>query len=145
MSARYLVSVCAIVLSALVNVPANAQDRPQDYHRVLQAVCGKEINSQCRGVSDASGQLLTCLYQHQPNLSPRCEGVVWGSMGRLGKALAKDENVLRYCDVDARQWCKETVSGGGNLVSCFLISQLVMSPQCKAAVYGTWDRRRHRG
>jgi hypothetical protein len=66
-------------------------------------------------------------------------------MERLGKALAKDQNVLRSCDVDALQSCKETVPGGGNLVSCFLIAQLAMWPQCKAAVYSVWDKRKRRG
>jgi hypothetical protein len=37
-------------------------------------------------------------------------------MDRLGKALGKVENVLRDCDVDARQYCKETVAG-----SCLLL------------------------
>src|SRR5262245_27921188 len=60
--------------------------------------------------------LLACLYQHQASLSPKCEGTVWGSMERLGKALAKDQNVLAECDVEARQWCKETIAGGSNLV-----------------------------
>jgi len=62
-------------------------------------------------------------------------------MERLGKTLGKLENVQRACDVDARQWCKETISGGGNLVSCFLRGQEVMSSQCKAAVYSAWDKR----
>ena len=141
MFARYLIGACAVLCSALVNLSVSAQGRLH-YHG---AACGKEINRHCSGVPDAHGQLLACLYQHQASLSPKCEGTVWGSMERLGKVLAKDRNVLRECDVDARQWCKETISGGGNLVSCFLRGQQVMSPQCKAAVYSVWDRKRRRG
>ena len=139
MFARYLIVACAVLCSASVNLSVSAQGRLH-YHGALRAACGKEISSQCKGVPDAHGQLLACLYQHQASLTPRCEGTVWGSMERLGKALAKDQNVLRYCDADALQWCKETVAGGGNLVSCFLMAQPVMSPQCKAAVYSVWDR-----
>jgi len=131
MFARYLSGACAVLFSVLV---ASAQDRLH-YHGALRATCGREINSQCRSVPYVRGQLLACLYQHQTSLSPKCEGTVWGSMERLGKALAKDQNVLRYCDADALQWCKETIAGNGNLVSCFLIAQQAMSPQCKAAVY----------
>ena len=145
MFARYLMGACAIGLLALHNAPATAQERPRDYHRALSAACGKEIQSHCSGVQDARGELVACLYAHQTNLSPRCEGIVWSTMDRLGKALGKVENVLRDCDVDARQWCKETVSGGGNLVSCFLISRLVMSPRCKAAIYRVWDGKGRRG
>jgi len=109
MFARHLSGACAILFSVLV---ASAQDRLH-YHGALRAACGREINSQCRSVPYVRGQLLACLYQHQTSLSPKCEGTVWGSMERLGKVLAKDRNVLRECDVDARQWCKETISGGG--------------------------------
>jgi hypothetical protein len=144
MFARYLTGACAILCAALVNVPASSARDRSHYHGALRTACGEEINSQCRGVPDSRGQLLACLYQHQATLSPRCEGTVWGSMERLGKALAKDKNVLRDCDVDARQWCKETISGGGNLVSCFLRGQEVMSPRCKAAVYSAWDKRPRR-
>ena len=145
MFARYLVGACAILFSVLVNVPASAWDRPQDYHRALQAACGKEFNSHCKGVPDARGQLLACLYKQQANLSPWCEGTVWGTMARLGKALEKVETVLRYCGANAQQFCKETVPGGGNLISCFLVAQQMMSPQCKAAVYSIWDRKPQRG
>jgi hypothetical protein len=103
------------------------------------------MNSQCRGVSDVQGRLLGCLYEHQANLSPRCEAVVWGTMGRLGNTLAKNEAVRRECDRDSLQYCKETIAGGGNLVSCFLRAQMAMSPQCKAAVYSVWDRKGQRG
>ena len=140
---RYLIGTCALVSLALVNVPAAAKYRLH-YHDGLRAACAKEINSQCRGVTDARGQLLACLYQHQTSLSPKCEGIVWGSIGRLGKVLSKDQNVLRACDADALQWCKETVAGGGNLVSCFLIAQQVMSPPCRTAVYSIWDERQRR-
>jgi len=145
MGARYLNGTGGILFLALVNVPASAQDRPQNYHRVLNAACNKEINSQCRGVPDARGQLLACLHGHRATLSPRCEGIIWATTERLGKALAKHQNVLLSCDVDVLQSCKETVVGGGNLVSCFLRAQPVMSPQCKAAVYSVWDRKRQRG
>jgi hypothetical protein len=37
----------------------------------------------------------------------------------LGKALANAEAVWRECDRDSQQWCKETISGSGNLLSCF--------------------------
>ena len=140
---RYLIGTCAILFLALVNVPAAAKDGL--HYGGLRAACAKEINSQCRGVPDARGKLLACLYRHQTSLSPKCEGTVWGSISRLGKVLAKDQNVLRACDADALQWCKETVAGGGNLVSCFLIAQQMMSPQCKAAVFSVWDKRRWGG
>jgi hypothetical protein len=129
---------------AVPNVSAPAKDRLH-YPGALRAECAKEINSECSGVSEARGQLLACLYQHQAILSPTCEGTVWGSIEALGKALAKEETVRRYCDADAIQWCKETISGGGRLLSCFLWAQQMMSPLCKAAVYSIWDKRRQRG
>ena len=113
MFARY--PLIGVLFLGLLNVPASAQDRPRAFQHALQAVCGKEINNHCRGVPDFHGQLLACLYEDQANLSPRCEGMVWGTMARLGKALEKSETVLRYCEVDALQYCHETVPGGGNL------------------------------
>jgi hypothetical protein len=137
MFARYL--LIGILFSALLNVPAPAKDRL--HYRSLRAACSKEI-SQCRGVPDAYGQLLACVYEHEATLSPRCEAAVWGSLDRIGKVLAKDPNVLRYCDAEGLQWCKETISGSGRLLSCFLRAQQVFSPLCKGSIYSVWDRRR---
>jgi hypothetical protein len=66
-------------------------------------------------------------------------------MQRLGKVLASRENVRRECDRDSQQWCKETISGSGNLLSCFLRAQAAISPWCKAAVYSVWDKKGRRG
>jgi hypothetical protein len=139
MFARYL--LIGILFSALLNMPAPAKDRLH-YHGGLRAACSKEINTKCEGVPDAYGQLLACVYQQEATLSPRCEAAVWGSLHRLGEVLAKDPNVLRYCDAEALQWCKETISGSGRLLSCFLRAQQVFSPLCKASIYSVWDRRR---
>ena len=136
MLARYPFGACAVLVSSLLNVCATAQDRPQDYHRALSAACSKEINGQCKGIPDVLGQLLTCLYERQASLSPRCEGAVRGTMLRLGKMLANLVNVRRECNHDSQQWYKEAISGGGNLLSCFLRAQLVISPQCNSA----WGR-----
>jgi hypothetical protein len=139
MFARYL--LIGVLFSALLNVPASAKDRLY-YHGGLRAACSKEINSHCRDVPDAYGQLLACVYGQQATLSPRCEGAVWGSLGRIGKVLAKDPNVLRYCDAEALQWCKETISGSGRLLSCFLLAHQMSSPLCKGSIYSVWDRTR---
>jgi hypothetical protein len=46
MLARHLFGACTVLVSALVTLPATAQDRPQDYHRALSVACSKEINGQ---------------------------------------------------------------------------------------------------
>jgi len=66
-------------------------------------------------------------------------------MQRLGKRLASVEAVRRECDRDSQQWCKETISGSGNLLSCFLRAKYVISPQCRATVYSIWDKAGRRG
>src|ERR1700753_1667816 len=111
--------VAAIIVSAIAAGPVIAQDRPQNYHRALSAACSTEIHHYCKNVPDTHGQLVACLYGSQAHLSPRCEGTVWTAMERLGKALGKKENVMQACDIDARMYCKETISGSGNLLSCF--------------------------
>jgi hypothetical protein len=137
MFARYPMSVVAIFLIALLNLPALAQNRPQDYHDRLSAACGKEINSQCPGVPDQRGQLLACLYGLRHKLSPRCEGVVLGTVHRLATALRRTQ-VPGICDRDIRQTCQHIKAGGGNLVTCFLVAQQTMSAQCKEAIYSVW-------
>jgi Cysteine rich repeat len=131
MLARHLFGVCTFLVSALVTLPAIAQDRPQDYNRAVSAACSKEINGQCKGVPDRRGQLLACLYQRQASLSPRCKATILSTMQRFGKTLANVEAVRRECDRDSQQWCKETISGSGNLLSCFLRAKHVISPQCR--------------
>jgi hypothetical protein len=144
MFARYLIAAYAMLFSALVSVPASAQNRPQDYHGRLNAACGTEINSQCQGVPDQRGQLLACLYGHRSTLSQKCEGVVLGTIQRLAAALRRTE-VPRVCDRDIRQTCLNVEAGSGNLVSCYLVAQQAISAQCKNAIYSIWDRRTHRG
>jgi hypothetical protein len=142
---RYLIPACSILLWTWLNVPALAQDRPQDYDGALKAACGKEINDQCRGVQDARGQLLACLYWQEASLSPSCEGTLWNTMSRLDKTLVKVEQVQRDCDRDKRQWCKEVTADGGHFVACLLRSQQMVSAECKAIVYSIWDKKRNRG
>ena len=131
----------AVLLSAFLEMPASAQQRPQDYHAALKRACGQEINSLCKQIPDARGRLLACLYEHRASLSPGCEGFVWGSMDSLGKALERVKRVQRDCDRDERLYCKTVVEGGGHIVACLLIAPRVVSPQCKAAVYSVWDKK----
>jgi hypothetical protein len=140
MLARYLIAAYAILMSMAGTIPAAAQDRPQDYHARFSVACGREINSKCQGVPDQRGQLLACLYGQRHKLSPRCEGVVLGAIHRLATALRKTGNVPQVCDQDIRQTCAHVKHGGGNLVTCFLVAQDTMSPQCKDAIYSVWER-----
>jgi hypothetical protein len=137
MFARYLIFAFAILFSALVSVPAPAQNRPQDYRGRLNAACGKEINSQCQGIPDQRGQLLACLYGLRHKVSPRCEGVVLGTIHGLATALRRTQ-VPGVCERDIRQTCEHVKHGGGNLVTCFLVAQQTMSAQCKEAIYSVW-------
>ena len=85
----------SVLFLMMLSMPASAQHRPQDFHGILKLACGMEINSQCKGVPDARGQLLACLFTHRATLSPRCEGIMWGSMDSLGKALGRLAQLLR--------------------------------------------------
>jgi Cysteine rich repeat len=135
----YLISAGALFCSC-VNAPVAAQNRPQDYHRALETACASEVASYCRGIVDIRGRLLACLYRHGPNLSAQCDGMVWGAMESLGKALDRDDAVLRDCDRNSRQYCDTVISGGGNLVACFLAARRVISFNCKKAIYSSWDK-----
>jgi len=139
MFGHYQIGVRAIFVFALLNIPAFAQNRPQDFHNRLNDACDKEINGRCQGITDQRGQLLACLYRQRHKLSPRCEGVVMGTIRRLGTALKRTGNVPQVCDRDIRQTCEHVKAGGGNLVTCFLVAQQTMSAQCKEAIYSVWD------
>ena len=140
MFVRYPICVCAILFTALLNMPVAAQDRPEDYHSALKAGCGTEINNHCKKVPDRRGQLLACLYAHKIDLSTGCEGVVVGSLERLGQSLGTHASVRRDCDRDQQQYCKGVVSGGGNLVGCLLFARHMVSPKCKATVDRIWSK-----
>lgn len=145
MFAGHMIGVYAILFTALLGAPASAQSRPQDYNGALTRVCRAEINAHCKGVQDARGQLMACLYGHQPQLSARCEGVLLGSIERLGTVLGKVKTVLRDCDRDSRLYRKDVVAGNGNLVACFLLGNQMVSAQCKGTVYSIWDKKGFRG
>lgn len=140
MFARYRICICAILFTALLNMPVVAQDRPEDYHSALEASCGTETNNHCKSAPDRHGQLLACLYAHRINLSMSCEGSVVGSLERLGQSLGAHTSVRRYCDRDQRQYCKGVVTGGGNLVGCLLFARKMVSPRCKATVDRIWSK-----
>ena len=133
----------SVLFLMMLSMPASAQHRPQDFHGILKRECGMEINSQCKGVPDARGQLLACLFTHRATLSPRCEGIMWGSMDSLGKALGRLAQVRRDCDRDERLYCRTVVEGGGHVAACLLLAPRIVSPQCKTTVFSIWDRRRN--
>jgi hypothetical protein len=144
-SKRYLIRACSILLWTWLNVPAIAQDRPQDYDGALKAACREEINDQCRGVSRMRvvSHWHVCIGK-RPTYR-RVARELFGIQWRLDKTLEKVEQVQRDCDRDKRQWCKEVTADGGHFVACLLRAQQMVSAECKAIVYSIWDKKRNRG
>jgi hypothetical protein len=113
---------------------ALAQDRPEDYGTALRSNCGKELASQCKGVTGGDGRSLACLYAYEDKLSAQCGEVVFNSLERLGEALGALGNVRRACEGDARRLCNGVVAGDGNLIGCLTAARQNVSRQCNATM-----------
>ncbi len=134
MSVRYLSVLCVVFSVISMNLPATAQDRPDDYRRALMADCGNELKGLCNGIQDGRGRLLACLYAHENKLSAKCGETVAVSLERLGEALGALANVLRVCDQDVKRLCHGVAAGNGSLVGCLTAARASVSPACNATM-----------
>jgi hypothetical protein len=133
MNIRINIAVSVLVVAGAFSV-AHAQDRPEDYARMLKSDCSKEIRTQCKGLVEGRGRLLACLYSHENKLTPKCSATVYGSLERLGMMLGAIANVTRICEVDARRLCSGVKPGDGNLINCLSKARASVSAQCNTTL-----------
>jgi hypothetical protein len=91
--------------------------------------CREEIAQYCQGVKPGGGRILSCLKEHENDLSPACR-----------EKLAAVENLLKEakqtCAADIGRFCKGIQPGGGRIAKCLKEHIEEVSPQCREKMHG---------
>jgi Cysteine rich repeat len=121
----WLLSIAILLSVANFNV-AQAQSNPKK-GRAAALACGEELKKQCSGVPVLANNMLECLKKNQEKLSPRC--------------VARANNVVRSCDIDAAQHCQAVAAGQGNILGCLTTAKRMVSSGCNAALNAAFLRQ----
>jgi hypothetical protein len=116
-----IAAVVLIVLSASAWSRADAAEQ--------KFACREEIAQYCQGVKPGGGRILSCLKEHENELSPTCR-----------EKLAAIENLLKEakqtCAADIERFCKGVQSGEGRIAKCLKEHVEEISPECRGKVQG---------
>jgi len=91
--------------------------------------CRMDVDRFCPGVDPGGGRVLGCLRQHQPELSPPCQG----EMNRIAEARDRVATLRSACRADAETLCRNVPQLAGPLLECLQANEAKLSPECNAA------------
>jgi hypothetical protein len=91
--------------------------------------CRMDVDRFCPGVDPGGGRVLGCLRQHQPELSPPCQG----EMNRIAEARDRVATLRSACRADAETLCRNVPQLAGPLLECLQANEAKLSPDCNAA------------
>jgi hypothetical protein len=91
--------------------------------------CRRDVDRFCPGVDPGGGRVLGCLRQHQPELSPPCQG----EMNRIADARDRVATLRSACRADAETLCRNVPQLAGPLLECLQANEAKLSPDCNAA------------
>jgi hypothetical protein len=91
--------------------------------------CRRDVDRFCPGVDPGGGRVLGCLRQHQPELSPPCQG----EMNRIADARDRVAILRSACRADAETLCRNVPQLAGPLLECLQANEAKLSLDCNAA------------
>jgi hypothetical protein len=89
--------------------------------------CSDEIAKFCKDVRPGGGHLLTCLEQHENDLSATCRKKIEEVKQRLREAQ-------EACGKDIEKFCKDVKPGAGRIAKCLRGVESELSPACRQKV-----------
>jgi hypothetical protein len=101
----------------LVQMKSSAQNKPQDWAKVIRGGCESELQSDCGTVTKGEGRILAGLYAREDKLSAKWGGSLMPSIDRLAAAMTSLPSVVRVYDVDPRRLWQGVVVSNGNLIA----------------------------
>jgi hypothetical protein len=119
-------------IAAVVFVMINVCAWSPAYAAEQKFACREEIAQYCKGAKPGGGRILSCLKEHESDLSPACR-----------EKLAAIENLLkeakRACAADIERFCKGIQPGEGRIARCLKEHVEEVSPQCREKMHGMSD------
>ena len=113
-----IVVLFCLVLWIGLDASAQTAKRPNE----MQA-CKSDIDKFCKDVEPGGGRLVSCLKQHESELSPVCKDHI--------AQIAKGANEMQACKGDIDKFCKDIKPGGGRIMRCLREHASELSPGCK--------------
>src|ERR1700704_5582321 len=95
-----------LLLPIAVWAPASAETmKCEDGAAMLGASCGKDIETNCRGVNLDPTRLKDCLNRNQDVLSPQCKTDYGRAFDAIQKRVAARAAVTKLCERDVAKLC----------------------------------------
>lgn len=100
---------------------------------MLGASCGKDIDTNCRGVNFDPQRLKDCLIRNQDVISPKCLADYPRALAAIQARIAARAAVTKMCERDAAKFCTEAQKEGKAL-ECLLGGPRGVSINCNKAI-----------
>jgi hypothetical protein len=86
--------------------------------------CAEDVRKFCRDVPRGGGGVMSCLQQHQTELSAACQE-------RIQAAQARAKEIGQACQSDVQQFCQGVQPGRGAVAKCLRAHESELSAACK--------------
>jgi hypothetical protein len=130
-------SIRSILLILVITTPSLAAADTVSFEQaaaLLGASCGKDIDTNCRGVNLDPTRLKDCLTRNQDVVSPLCKIDSAKAFDAIQKRVAARAAVAKICDRDATKFCAGTPKEIGKLLPCLLTLTRGLSVACTRAI-----------
>jgi hypothetical protein len=130
-------SIRSILLILVITTPSLAAADTVSFEQaaaLLGASCGKDIDTNCRGVNLDPTRLKDCLTRNQDVVSPLCKTDSAKAFDAIQKRVAARAAVAKICDRDATKFCAGTPKEIGKLLPCLLTLTRGLSVACTRAI-----------
>lgn len=104
-----------------------------DASAILARSCGKDIETNCRGVSLDANRLKECLSRNADALSPQCASDYLKSLDAIGKRVAARLTVANACTREIVKLCGGSTKETSKSVPC-LVTAAGVSKNCTRAM-----------
>jgi len=126
--------IIAALIVTLWFAPASAQTMGfADAADALNAACGTDIETQCKGMNLGHDRIRSCLASN-PKVSAQCKAPLPKIIGAINARFAAQAATLKVCDPDYRRLCGSIVRGDGNILDCLLKAKNAVGPKCNQAL-----------
>jgi hypothetical protein len=103
--------------AAMAQTPAQTSSF-EEAATLLAASCGKDIDTNCRGVNLDPTRLKDCLARNQDVVSPTCKADYPKAFAAIQQRVAARGAVAKACERDAPKFCAEAQGEPGKTLAC---------------------------
>jgi hypothetical protein len=118
-----------MLLLAATTASAQTTIRFEDSAALLGASCGKDIETNCRGVNLDPTRLRDCLTRNQDTVSPQCRTDYVRAFDAIQKRVAARAKVSKICERELAKLCASDKS-----LDCILAATKGVSANCTRAI-----------